>query len=257
MSLQTYQNNINRTRKDIADIEKKISDLRKKEADNLSRIGQIKRSINKNTSVSTLNSKARQIENYQKDNANISRKIAELSKKLANKSGDLSNHLTSLNKEEIRESKKIEDAQKRREREQLAHQQKLTQELEQQRKLFQELNDSGEDLTSIMSDNKKIDLFISHASEDKDELVRPLVEELQKLGIDVWYDEFTLKIGDSLRRSIDKGLANAKYGVVVLSSSFFKKNWPQYELDGMVAREMEGTKVILPIWHKVTKSDKK
>jgi hypothetical protein len=42
---------------------------------------------------------------------------------------------------------------------------------------------------------------------------------------------------------------------VVLSSSFFQKNWTQYELDGMTAREMDGRKMILPIWHKVTKNE--
>ena len=101
----------------------------------------------------------------------------------------------------------------------------------------------------------KHDLFISHASEDKDDFVRPLAEALTGLGLRVWYDEFQLRVGDSLRRSIDRGLANSKYGVVILSSSFFAKNWPQYELDGMVAREMDGVKVVLPIWHKVTKNE--
>ena len=101
----------------------------------------------------------------------------------------------------------------------------------------------------------KYDLFISHASDDKDDLVRPLVGELERLGIKVWYDEFTLKVGDSLRKKIDLGLANSKYGTVVLSSSFFAKNWPQYELDGMVAKEMNGHKMILPIWHKVSKDE--
>ena len=59
--------------------------------------------------------------------------------------------------------------------------------------------------------------------------------------------------GDSLRRSIDNGLVKSRYGVVVLSSAFFEKNWTQYELDGLVTREMEGHKVILPIWHLVSK----
>ncbi len=101
---------------------------------------------------------------------------------------------------------------------------------------------------------KKYDLFISHASEDKD-FVGPLAQALSALGISVWYDEFQLKVGDSLRRSIDRGLADCRYGVVVFSSAFFEKQWPQYELDGLVAREMNGVKVILPIWHKVTKDE--
>jgi len=70
--------------------------------------------------------------------------------------------------------------------------------------------------------------------------------------LEVWYDKFTLTVGDSLRRKIDDGLANSRYGVVILSPFFFMKNWPQKELDGLAAREdSEGHKVILPIWHKV------
>ncbi len=99
------------------------------------------------------------------------------------------------------------------------------------------------------------DAFISHTSEDKDEIVRPLAEALTELGLRIWYDEFELKVGDSLRQSIDKGLINSRYGIVVLSKAFFAKNWPQYELNGLTAREIEGRKVILPIWHKVDKED--
>jgi hypothetical protein len=95
--------------------------------------------------------------------------------------------------------------------------------------------------------------FICHASEDKTALVRPLARILTRFGYDVWFDEFDLKVGDSLRRSIDKGLANSRYGIVVLSEAFFDKNWPQYELDGLLAREVQGKKVILPIWHGVTR----
>lgn len=99
------------------------------------------------------------------------------------------------------------------------------------------------------------DLFISHASEDKEDFVRPLAETLQQLGVNVWYDEFTLKVGDSLRQKIDSGLRNSKYGTVVLSTDFIKKDWTNYALDGLVAREMNGHKMILPIWHKITKND--
>lgn len=99
------------------------------------------------------------------------------------------------------------------------------------------------------------DAFISHASEDKGKLVRPLANALTKLGFRIWYDEFELKVGDSLRQSIDKGLVNSRYGIVVLSPSFFAKNWPQYELNGLTSREIAGRKVILPVWYKITKDD--
>jgi hypothetical protein len=100
---------------------------------------------------------------------------------------------------------------------------------------------------------KQYDAFICHASEDKDEIVRPLAELLKRMELEIWFDEFELSIGDSLRRKIDRGLASSRFGVVILSEAFFKKEWPQRELDGLVSGEVEGRQVILPIWHKITK----
>lgn len=99
------------------------------------------------------------------------------------------------------------------------------------------------------------DLFISHASEDKDEVARPLKQLFTEQGLKVWFDEDTLTVGDSLRRSIDHGLANCQFGVVILSPHFFEKEWTQKELDGLVAREDGSEKRILPVWHKVTRKD--
>lgn len=99
------------------------------------------------------------------------------------------------------------------------------------------------------------DAFISHAWEDKESFVRPLASVLTALGARVWYDEFSLKIGDSLSASIDRGLAGSRYGIVVLSKAFMAKRWPQRELQGLVAREMGGRSTILPVWHGVTSED--
>lgn len=96
------------------------------------------------------------------------------------------------------------------------------------------------------------DVFISHAWEDKESFARPLANALEREGLRVWFDEFTLTVGDSLRRSIDQGLANSRYGVVILSPHFFAKEWPQKELDGLAAREALGEKVVLPVWHNIT-----
>lgn len=98
------------------------------------------------------------------------------------------------------------------------------------------------------------DVFISHASEDKAEVARPLADLLVERGLKVWYDEFTLTIGDSLRRSVDRGLASSRFGVIILSPDFFRKEWPQAELDGLVSKQRaSGDKVILPVWHRLTK----
>jgi len=102
---------------------------------------------------------------------------------------------------------------------------------------------------------KRWDVFISHASEDKDAIANPLAEALEKHGLNVWYDDFTLTLGDSLRRSIDRGIAESRHGIVILSPHFFAKEWTQRELDALAAIEVDGDKLILPIWHNVSRQD--
>lgn len=99
------------------------------------------------------------------------------------------------------------------------------------------------------------DVFVCHASEDKEAIARPLTVALTGAGLTVWYDEVTLTLGDSLRQSIDRGLAQSRYGVVILSPSFFNKNWPQRELDGLTTKEMSSGKVILPVWHLIGRGE--
>jgi hypothetical protein len=113
-----------------------------------------------------------------------------------------------------------------------------------------------ESFAEVGLSDKEYDVFICHAGEDKEDVVRPLAHALRARDLEVWYDEFVLKIGDSLRRTIDKGLLACRFGVVVLSPYFFGKGWPNHELDGLVTREVSGDRqLILPIWHKVTKAD--
>ncbi|HEY4941017.1 MAG TPA: toll/interleukin-1 receptor domain-containing protein [Rhizomicrobium sp.] len=100
------------------------------------------------------------------------------------------------------------------------------------------------------------DVFICHASEDKNDFARALAEALQSHHVEVWYDEFSLTVGDSLREAIDRGLASCRFGIVVLSPDFFQKRWSNRELSGLVAREIaEERRLILPVWHKVGRND--
>lgn len=103
----------------------------------------------------------------------------------------------------------------------------------------------------------KWDVFISHASEDKEEIAEPLATMLENEGLKVWYDRFTLKLGDSIKESIEEGLMKSRFGVVILSPSFLKlkRYWPTNELTALIAREVDDEKVILPIWHDVTRED--
>ncbi|GAB4349842.1 MAG: hypothetical protein OHK0038_28450 [Flammeovirgaceae bacterium] len=192
---------------------------------------------------------------YQKDLTKKNEEISKLEKDKSTKSKSLADKqkkklelLSKLNKEEQKERDKTKKEQK----EMLTLQQQITREMEKQK--MQSLH-SFDVLKSQPIIQTTYDVFVSHASEDKDDFVRDFVNCLQQNGLKVWYDEFTLRVGDSLRRSIDNGLNNSRYGIVVLSEAFFSKEWPQRELDGLFAREVNGEKVILPIWHKINKNE--
>lgn len=101
----------------------------------------------------------------------------------------------------------------------------------------------------------RYDAFICHASDDKKRFVRPLAEALSSLGARIWYDEFSLKIGDSISEGIDKGLAQSTHGIVVISPAFLKRPWPKHELRGLVTRAIDGRLAILPVWHDVSQAE--
>jgi len=108
----------------------------------------------------------------------------------------------------------------------------------------------------VVSAKIRYDAFICHASEDKKAFVLKLAHNLIRKGHSIWFDEFELKTGDSIRRKIDEGLKHSRYGIVIFSKAFFNKNWPQYELDGLVETEMSDSKKrILPIWYRIEKDD--
>lgn len=227
--LQTINNNLSRKEKEATSILEKIS----KEKD-------LKRIITYNKDLLRKND---EINRISKDKSSKSKSVSEKQTKRLKLVQD-------LNKEE----QKVRDKTKKEQKEILTMQQSITREMERQKNLS---------LTSLPKRNfelhvntqKSYDVFISHASEDKVGFVRPFVEALRAKDVIVWYDDFELQVGDSLRRSIDNGLKNSKYGIVVLSDAFFNKEWPQRELDGLFAREVNGEKIILPIWHKISKNE--
>lgn len=99
--------------------------------------------------------------------------------------------------------------------------------------------------------------FISHDSRDKQDIVRPLVTRLQSMMIPLWYDEYSLNIGDNLRESIEKGLKVCERCILVLSPNFLGNiGWTKVEFDAIFSREIvENKKLILPIWVNVTARD--
>ena len=250
-----YQSRISSLDRDIANLDRDIANESKKEADLIGKIAKAEYAANSSKNYATVRSKLREIERYSQQLATAKKKQADLSRKRTDKSRRLREYQTRQARADEQARKKAADEQRELMREREAHERRLSSQLRSRAQLAQSLsvqyssNDNGS--------NINYDFFISHASEDKEDFVRQLAEALQSRGAAIWYDEITLDWGDKLRRKIDQGLANSRYGIVVLSEHFFKKEWPQRELDGLVALETASPnqKRVLPIWHKVSKDE--
>ena len=107
----------------------------------------------------------------------------------------------------------------------------------------------------IQKDDYQYDVFLSHASEDKDDVARPLAILLQERGLQVWYDEFELRIGDNLVAKLNAGINASRFGILVLSKDFFGKNWTEYELDSLEYLAVTEDRVLFPIWHNIIESE--
>ncbi|MFM0115656.1 toll/interleukin-1 receptor domain-containing protein [Paraburkholderia nemoris] len=115
----------------------------------------------------------------------------------------------------------------------------------------------SDDYASRRSHFEKPQAFISHDSRDKESIARPMALNLQRKLCPVWYDEFSLKLGENLRQSIEKGLKECQKCVLILSPSFFANNgWGKKEFESIFTREiLEETQLVLPIWCGVTKKE--
>lgn len=236
MSISSIQNEITNLSNQISKLNKGLADEQKNEAKKMTEISRIQRSITKNTSLSMLNTKTRQIERLNNDIIKSKSKQADINKKWGDTQKKLTNKQVQLTREQERVQRMVQ-RQRDIEQQQIVN-------LQQYKSVIN--NEEPE---------KEYDFFISHASEDKKEVAEPLAIELEKLGANVWYDKFTLKVGDSLRKSIDSGLATSKYGIVILTSTYFKKFWTEKELNGLFSKYSEGNCKILPIWHNISKEE--
>lgn len=99
--------------------------------------------------------------------------------------------------------------------------------------------------------------FISHDSKDKELIAQPLAFGLSSRLCPVWYDEYSLKVGDSLRESIEKGIKEARKCILILTKNFLDNpGWTKKEFNSIFTREMIfNERIVLPIWYNVTKQE--
>lgn len=113
------------------------------------------------------------------------------------------------------------------------------------------------DYAKIRNDNEKPYAFISHDSRDKELIAKPIVQGLTKYGCPVWYDEYSLQVGDSLRESIEKGIKETDKCILILTPNFLKNpGWTKTEFNSVFTKDiLKNNRSILPIWHNVTKEE--
>jgi hypothetical protein len=246
MSLASDRNTLNRLNAEIAALRRQEADQMRKEAEANRRANSAMSRASKTTSTSSAASYIREAERESKKAEDAQNQRAQLGKKIADKSKDVARIQASIIKAEEADQRKRSAEDRKRQKAYDARIRELENQLAERA--------SRTLIPALRPDDAGIvhDFFMSHASEDKQDFVDGLVAKAKEVGLDVWYDRFSLEWGDSLRQKIDHGLSSAYFGVVVLSENFFKKPWPQYELDGLIQKDMLGTGRLLPIWHKLT-----
>ncbi len=253
MSISSIQNELNTIDRDIASAEKKKAEADKKAAELEARILSVKKTITKNTTQAQLVSKAKQIEGYQRDSqkkkddsADLAKKIARLREKRNGAAKRLQKAEDDERKAQVKSTKRMQEAYEERIRQLTAASVTTAIPIESAIK--------AEEIT-VSTVKPEYDVFISHAWEDKESFVDELVTELEALGIKPWYDRQRITWGDSMRHRIDEGLNHSKFGIVVISPNYIAdgKYWTKAELDGLFQLESINGKMILPIWHNITK----
>ena len=255
MSVSTERAKVARLQQDIANLRIKDAQEAKKEADFSEKVVKATNAAQVSRSASTITTKLNEARRASGNISSVQKKRADIAKSIATKSAELHRAQTALEKAEDIERKRFAVDQKKADDDRNRLMRQLEQQLRDQRRavITAPIAVAAQDPDAAVLPD--YDVFISHASEDKDSFVRPFAERLTALGIKPFYDEMSLTWGDSLRRRIDLGLARSRFGIVVLSRNFFAKEWPQRELDGLVALEVQGQSRILPIWHEISKDE--
>lgn len=249
MSITTYRNNVKRSKEKLINLRKKLVKEQDAEGKATKEVISIQKSLKTTKSSSTIKTKLTKLDRLNTTIHKARDEQRKINKNISDEEKLLLRYEEQLFKEEQRELKKSMSEINKYNHERDNYQTELFEELDRYKNAISLHTKELQENTSI---EEQFDVFISHASDDKEEFVKPLAELLVESGLSVWYDEYKLTWGKSNRQTIDNGLAKCRFGIVVLSESFFKKGWTNYELNGLVTRMVtEGRDLILPIWHRV------
>ncbi|MGX4667805.1 TIR domain-containing protein [Cerasibacillus sp. JNUCC 74] len=238
---------LKRLNREIQQLEQRKSRAVKEESNSLKKINRANDAIRRTKNSTTIRNKEREILRENEKVQKAKEKQSSLSSKITKKSTELSKAMSDLNNARQREQNKLFEKQEKQLDEYKANQAQAVERI-------------AQDVSNIQVNNqpKEYDVFISHSADDKDSFVDDLASALKEANISIWYDNDSIGWGKSIRQEIDKGLTHSKYGIVVISPTFIKKYWTNYELNGILSKEgSSGTQMILPIWHNITADEVK
>lgn len=241
----TAESDVRRLRGDLVKLRDQISRESSTIATKRKSSADARAQARRSKSTSTVQSKLREADRHEAAAIAAERKRADLERKVAAK------------------EKALATAQGKWEKEQTAVQKKALNSLKKQADLAERKFSAPPTLptrppvaTTAVMEPVVYDVFLSHASEDKDEIARPLADALTARGVTVWFDELNIRVGQSIRREIEHGIRDARFGLVIISEHFMAKPWTQAELDALWGKKMAAKDdSLLPVWHKVTYDD--
>ena len=242
MSVSMYQSQVERIEKDINTIEKKILDYENQTARHESAILKYETNMMNSKNESSIKSCIRSIESERQKKIRIETSKRNESKKKIQKSTEL---ITAKRRLQTAQANELKNSN-----------QKISE------SVFPRLITPRTDNTyngdrqinniNAQSNNILYDVFVSHASEDKENFVKPLVMALKDNGINAWYDKHEIGWGDSFSSSINRGLVKSRYAIVVLSPYSMHKYWTNTELDTILSMESVNAQKLLPIFHNIS-----
>lgn len=234
---------IKRLESDVTNISRKIDIQKSKESKAIQKMAKAQKRMMRAKSASSLNAGKREYESGSKELTKSQTEQGRLAKQLVDKSKKVTGKRDDLMKAQAKERGKHQKEMEQLQKEALDTQKSQLEEL------------ISTDVSNEFLD-KEYDVFISHASEDKVDFVEPLATALKEAGITTWYDSDQIGWGQSIRQSIDKGLVDSRFCIIVLSQDFLNKYWTNYELNGIFQKDSRANgSVILPIWHNITRDE--
>ena len=109
-----------------------------------------------------------------------------------------------------------------------------------------ELEEKGYIMSPFGKDRQ---VFISHSSKDKEQ-VEKLIPDLNAAGLPVWFDKYSIHIGDSIVNKVQEGLEEAESIIFWITNNFLESKWRKYEMSAFIKKLIEEDALIISILDK-------